>query len=53
MPAIRATKTYGQTSPGNPFLVGNAYASYLMYRTWAFRPVITNTSSLDEELFRR
>ena len=43
-------KTYGQTSSA-ALSSSNAYASYLMYRTWAFRPVITNTSSLDEELF--
>lgn len=43
-------KTYGQTSSA-ALSSSNAYASYLMYRTWAFRPVITTTSSLDEELF--
>lgn len=43
-------KTYGQTSSA-ALSSNNAYASYLMYRTWAFRPVITNSSSADEELF--
>lgn len=43
-------KTHGQTSSA-ALSSSNAYASYLMYRTWAFRPVITNISSVDEELF--
>lgn len=43
-------KTYGQTSSA-ALATSNAYASYLMYRTWAFRPVITKGVSNDEELF--
>ena len=45
-------KTYGQTSSA-ALSSNNAYASYLMYRTWAFRPVVTNGSVLDleEEIF--
>lgn len=43
-------KTHGQTSSA-ALSSSNSYASYLMYRTWAFRPVITNSSSSDEELF--
>lgn len=42
-------KTYGQTS-SSALTTSNAYASYLMYRTWAYRPVITNVNS-EEELF--
>ena len=42
-------KTYGQTS-STALSTSNAYASYLMYRTWAYRPVITNVNS-EEELF--
>ncbi len=42
-------KTHGQTSSA-ALSSSNAYASYLMYRTWAFRPVITNLSN-EEELF--
>ncbi len=42
-------KTHGQTSSA-ALSSSNAYASYLMYRTWAFRPVITGQSN-DEELF--
>lgn len=40
-------KTHGQTSSA-ALSSSNAYASYLMYRTWAFRPVITNLSNEDE-----
>ena len=43
-------KTHGQTSSA-ALSTSNAYASYLMYRTWAYRPVDTNGVPDDEELF--
>lgn len=43
-------KTYGQTSSA-ALSSSNSYASYLMYRTWAFRPVETSGNTLDDELF--
>lgn len=42
-------KTHGQTT-SKSLASANAYASYLMYRTWAYRPVILNTSD-NESLF--
>ena len=46
-----ADKTHGQTS-SSAQADSNMYASYLMYRTWAFRPVVLmGGESLDEELF--
>ncbi|MDE5578427.1 MAG: TonB-dependent receptor [Alistipes sp.] len=42
-------KTHGQTT-SKSLASANAYASYLMYRTWAYRPVILNTSD-SESLF--
>ena len=44
-------KTYGQTA-SEAQATSNAYASYLMYRTWAYRPVNTNPAAdIEEELF--
>lgn len=42
-------KTYGQTT-SRSLASANAYASYLMYRTWAYRPVLLNTED-SENLF--
>ncbi len=44
-------KTYGQTA-SEAQASNNAYASYLMYRTWAYQPVNTNpNANIEEELF--
>ncbi len=46
-----ADKTHGQTS-SSAQASSNQYASYLMYRTWAFRPVVlSGGETLDDELF--
>lgn len=46
-----ADKTEGQTA-SSAQADSNQYASYLMYRTWAYRPVNTNPAlDLEEELF--
>lgn len=42
-------KTHGQTT-SKSLASANAYASYLMYRTWAYRPVILGTTD-NESLF--
>ncbi len=44
-------KTYGQTSSAALSPNSQAYASYLMYRTWAYRPVSTSDVDLESELF--
>ena len=44
-------KTYGQTA-SEAQASSNAYASYLMYRTWAYQPVNTKPNvNIEEELF--
>ncbi len=43
-------KTHGQTTSA-ALTNDAAFASYVMYRTWAFRPVITTNSAIEEELF--
>ena len=48
--SFTSDKTYGQTS-SSALSTSNAYASYLMYRTWAYRPVNTSGVVEDEELF--
>ena len=42
-------RTHGQTT-SKSLASANAYASYLMYRTWAYRPVILNSKD-DDSLF--
>lgn len=48
--SFTSDKTHGQTSSA-ALSTSNAYASYLMYRTWAYRPVNTSGATEDEELF--
>ncbi len=43
-------KTYGQTS-ASALTSNNAYASYLMYRIWGYRPVTPEGMIEDDELF--
>lgn len=44
-------KTYGQTA-STAKADNNMYASYLMYRTWAYRPVNTSANTnIEDELF--
>lgn len=46
-----ADRTHGQTA-SSVQADNNQYASYLMYRTWAYRPVILNQADdLEDELF--
>lgn len=42
-------KTYGQTSSAS-LSTNNAYSTFLMYRTWAYRPVLVSGQS-EEDLF--